>query len=329
MALRNEENNIQRLLNELYAQDYEKENIEFILINDHSGDKTEAIFKTWIEEKNTHNFNWASLDSDKFGKKKAIEKGIEIASGQYYLFTDADCTLKSGWVSSMVLCQQNSNAQMVCAPVVITHRTLMEKCQSIEFSSLIAVSSTSILINKPSLCNAANFLVEAQSVIKSASIRKDGKLASGDDVFLLHALKKLGKKIVFNRNEMSEVSTQAIDNWNLFLAQRLRWASKWKSGMEGSNRWLAIAAMAFHLTFMLGNIFLIFNHNINFFLIAIGLKALAETLFLKPFNTEKSYDKSIGEIWFMQIPYSLYVLYFGIKILISNQYVWKERTYQY
>jgi biofilm PGA synthesis N-glycosyltransferase PgaC len=329
IALRNEENNLLNLLNRLANQDYPKEKFEIILINDHSEDSSELVFSSFISETKLENFIWLNLDNEIFGKKKGIEIGISQASGTFLLFTDGDCQMSESWISDMIICQQNTDAAMVCGSVEFTHNGFLEKCQALEFSSLIAVAASSIEIKKPSLCNAANLLVETKSMKEAETLRKDQDLASGDDVFLLHAFAEISKTISFCRIQGAEIQTSPLPDWKHFKAQRMRWAGKWKSGFSGSNRWLAVSVWLFHFFFLSGLFMAFPKFGLNGFLVIIGLKAVVETFFLKPFASEKSYSKNIGEIWLMQIPYSLYVLYFGISILLSNTYHWKGRNYRY
>ena len=329
IALRNEEKNLELLLNGLINQTYPADKFEVILINDHSTDGSELVFNQFKNERNLDHFKWLNLDNEIFGKKKAIAKGIEEAVGSYLLFTDADCQMSESWISDMLICQQNTQAAMVCGPVLLSYNSLIEKVQAIEFSSLIAVAASSIAIHKPTLCNAANFLVRAQDVKEAQVLRKDGNLASGDDVFLLHAMKPQGKTIAFCRIEGAEIETLPVKSFSDFKAQRIRWAGKWRSGFSGSNQGLAIGVWLFHLLFLSGLYLSALNFGSNAFLLIVGLKAVFETFFLKPFNHHKAYQKNIGEIWLMQIAYSLYVLYFGIIIFLSNKYQWKGRNYRY
>jgi len=329
IALRNEEKNLELLLNGLINQTYPADKFEVILINDHSTDGSELVFNQFKNERNLDHFKWLNLDNEIFGKKKAIAKGIEEAVGSYLLFTDADCQMSESWISDMLICQQNTQAAMVCGPVLLSYNSLIEKVQAIEFSSLIAVAASSIAIHKPTLCNAANFLVRAQDVKEAQVLRKDGNLASGDDVFLLHAMKLQGKTIAFCRIEGAEIETLPVKSFSDFKAQRIRWAGKWRSGFSGSNQGLAIGVWLFHLLFLSGLYLSALNFGSNAFLLIVGLKAVFETFFLKPFNHHKAYQKNIGEIWLMQIAYSLYVLYFGIIIFLSNKYQWKGRNYRY
>ena len=70
VACRNEEENIQQLLDCLVAQNYPKNKTEIIIIDDHSEDNTVASIKR-KSVKNSH-INYLQLPPEKTGKKEAI-----------------------------------------------------------------------------------------------------------------------------------------------------------------------------------------------------------------------------------------------------------------
>ena len=78
IAIRNEERIIDRLLESLQSQIYPRDKIEFILINDHSSDKTLEVLRSY--EKN--NIVVLNLPADKIGKKQAIMYAIDRANGE-------------------------------------------------------------------------------------------------------------------------------------------------------------------------------------------------------------------------------------------------------
>jgi hypothetical protein len=124
---------------------------------------------------------------------------------------------------------------------------------------------------------------------------------------------------------MAEVTTGCEVDFNTFIQQRIRWAGKSKSGINGSNSMLAVLVWMFHLVFILGLIAMIQTLHWNYLLVILAWKTISEALFLEPFLKKKGYRENSGKVWLMQIPYSLYVLVFGVIVLFSSGYRWKGR----
>lgn len=329
VAFRNEEKSISRLLEGLTNLNYPREKLEVVLVNDHSDDSSSDLVTRWISVYSIPNFKLLQSPEGKKGKKVALELGVNNASGDWLLFTDADCEIHPNWPTQMMVCQQNNGAKMVCGAVTVKAGNLKERLEATEFASLIGVGASGITLGKPNLCNGANFLIAKSTYVDAQSHRNDQNVASGDDVFLLHTLKKMGRKIAFCFVPYSEIFISPSESWNQFVQQRIRWASKWKSGVAGGNQGLAVLLWLFHLMF-LGLIFsLLLTRNINWVIQLSVLKAAVETQFLELFLPEKSYFKNVQRVLVGQFLYSFYVIYFGLKVLISNEYNWKGRSIHY
>lgn len=87
---RDEEANLPRLLNSLIKQTYK--NIEILIINDQSTDRTEEIIKEFeAKDKRIHGYHTSKdLKISKHGKINAILQLLPFAKGEYLLATDAD-----------------------------------------------------------------------------------------------------------------------------------------------------------------------------------------------------------------------------------------------
>ncbi len=86
---RNEEKNIGNLLTGLQNQEYK--NIEIIVFNDQSTDKTASIVNSFAEkDKRIHLVSSNGLPNGWLGKNHACFSLAEQATGKYFLFLDAD-----------------------------------------------------------------------------------------------------------------------------------------------------------------------------------------------------------------------------------------------
>ncbi|MCG8698379.1 MAG: glycosyltransferase, partial [Bacteroidales bacterium] len=226
VALRNEEKNVKRLIENLLAQSYNKDNVELILVNDHSTDNTLKILEDYTSRKN---INVISLPGNKSGKKSAIREGISCAKGELLLFTDADCQFSNNWIQSMVDCfAQNNRPKMLIGLVdYVMQPSVWKQIQRLDFLSLVAFSAGWTQNNKPVMCNAANMAI-SRDVVQTKFEHGD-EIESGDDVFLLHHVKRyFPDSIKVNNIQDSFVYTHASESLGDFFNQRSRWGSKAK-----------------------------------------------------------------------------------------------------
>ncbi|MCX6347149.1 MAG: glycosyltransferase family 2 protein [Actinobacteria bacterium] len=86
---RNEESNINKLLLSLIKQDYE--NLEILVLDDNSIDSTAAIVKRMaLRDNRIKLIDGARIEEGWLGKSWACHQLAAHASGQYFIFTDAD-----------------------------------------------------------------------------------------------------------------------------------------------------------------------------------------------------------------------------------------------
>src|SRR5512133_216181 len=94
VACRNEAANITALQESLAAQDYPAGLLEIIIVNDNSTDRTPVAISEFItsgRQKSPHDMKL--IYNPFIGKKSAVRRGIEKASGELIITTDADCTM--------------------------------------------------------------------------------------------------------------------------------------------------------------------------------------------------------------------------------------------
>ena len=86
---RDEERNLKACLDSLLVQDYS--NYEILVLDDNSSDGTAEILREYEKNhSNVKSFTGKPLPQGWFGKHFACHQLYEIASGEYFLFTDAD-----------------------------------------------------------------------------------------------------------------------------------------------------------------------------------------------------------------------------------------------
>lgn len=256
IAARNEGRNIEKLLQSLYNQSFDKEKFEVILVDDNSTDDTFSVAEGF--KKSHSEMNLKLLKATGQGKKQAISQALHAAENEIVMVTDADCELPWRWIESMVGYFVEKDLKMLLGPVLLSPaNTLFEKLQVLEHLSLIASTAGSAAIGMPVMCNGANMMYDRQAALDVAKYRTDMNIASGDDMFLMERfIKHYGSKSIgFLLDCEAIVKTATMPDLKTFFRQRARWTSKTKA----YTNWKIIATAL---------IVLLFNLSIVFFFVA-------------------------------------------------------------
>lgn len=323
VAVRNEEDNIGRLLNQIVGQDYNKEFFEVLIVNDHSEDSTVEIINRTIAE--NHNCNIKLINASGDGKKNAISEGVANSKGELVVTTDGDCEVPAGWLSEIVLFYENSDYKVICGPVIYSeNKSLISKFFTLDFASLVASGAGSIGAGLPLMGNGANLAFEKKIF---SGFNDNESYASGDDVFLIHYVaKKYGhKSIGFINKENVVVQTDPPAGIREFMKQRIRWASK-ASGYR--LLWPLLVSFTVFL-FNLG-LFVILLFSISFpwllpiYMLLIITKFMIDLPLVFRFLNFVGNPKLKPYFFIMEIIYPVYIVAASLLSLFAK-YEWKNR----
>ena len=320
IAARNEGTNIEKLLQSLYNQSFDKKYFEVILIDDHSIDDTSEVserFRVLHPE-----MNLKVLKAIGSGKKQAISQALHAAENELVMVTDADCELPERWIEVMVDYFMSHNLKMLLGPVLLSPaNTLFEKLQVLEHLSLIASTAGSAAIGMPVMCNGANMMYDRQAALDVEKYRTDMKIASGDDMFLMEQfIKHYGSQSVkFLLDNEAIVMTSTMPNLKAFFRQRKRWASKTKA----YTNWKIIATALIVLMFNLSIVFF-FAAGVFmpvfwvFFVLYVILKTLIDFPILKRITHFMQQQKLLRWMFPLEFVYPFYVVFTAFSGLVTN-----------
>ena len=220
IACRNEINNLPNLLESIENQTFKPD--EVIFIDDNSTDET---YNFLINYSKKYNYIKVIKNSGK-GKKSALIEAAKIATSEYLLFTDADCYLNNNHCKLAIQYLNKNNSDMLLGAVDITdEKGIFNIIEKIEFSSLQAITAYTALLNNPIMCNGANLIVKRNIYLQYID-KINKNIASGDDMFMLHALKKNKAKINYLYDSNYIIKTKGTNSLKKFIIQRTRWAAK-------------------------------------------------------------------------------------------------------
>ena len=320
IAARNEGKNIEKLLQSLYNQSFDKERFEIIIVDDHSTDETFEVsenFRVLHPE-----MKLKVLKATGSGKKQAISQALHTAENELVMVTDADCELPQRWIEVMVGYFVQNNLKMLLGPVLLSPaNTLFEKLQVLEHLSLIASTAGSAAIGMPVMCNGANMMYDRQAALDVEKYRTDMKIASGDDMFLMEQfIKHYGSDSVkFLLDNQAIVKTATMPDMKAFFRQRRRWASKTKA----YTNWKIIATALIVLMFNLSIVFFFvagFFMKVFwcFFVLYVILKALIDFPILRRITHFMKQQRLLRWMFPLEFIYPFYVVFTAFSGLFSN-----------
>ncbi len=316
IACRNEERTLTGLLIDIANQNYPDTHFEVIVVDDNSTDNT---FRIALNFKQIRNIKVISNKGK--GKKEAISNGIRASSGSLIITTDADCHVKKEWISSIVSFYCSYMPDMIICPVRLKSGPgLFRKFQELEFLGLQGITAGTASDNDSTMCNGANLAFTKEAYIKnSGNLHRE--LISGDDVFLLHSLKRQsGSKIMWLESTEALITTEASPSPAAFIWQRRRWVSK--AGAYSDKRTIILGIVTFSTSLLILSVMVASFISPAFpyvLLTLLIIKSIPDFLILK--DTAQRYGIKSLLNWFIpvQIIYPFYIIGVTASLLFPDR----------
>lgn len=331
---RNEEKNLPFLLNDLTNQKYPQHLFEIIVVDDHSEDKTAEIIKSFKNVKLISLSDYAKPSKNSF-KKLAIETAINQSKGDLIVTTDADCRVGPLWLFTISAFYEQGKNKMIVMPVSFNYdSSFLGLFQILDFLSLQGITAASVNLKFPLLCNGANLAYSKSAFNEVNGFSENNKLASGDDMFLLHKIAaKFPGEVSYLKSTDVLVYTEPMKTVSSFLNQRIRWAGKNKAYKNLRIKIIMLLVYVFNVVLLITP-FLIFikpltvtvssSKIISFWIFLLLLKTFVEMWFLKPVTKFFKYEGILGFFPLAQLFHIFYTVVagtFGFK----TKYKWKGR----
>ena len=322
IPFKNEEKNLKTLIHNLSNQTLKNELYEIILVNDNSTDNSVKVLEQLLSNK--EKFKLIHSDFKTGGKKNALSLGITRAKGNLIVTTDADCTHNKKWLETILNYYIKHKPKMIIAPVLMQGKSFFGNMQSLEFLSLIASTGGAAGIGHPIMCNGANLSYE-KKVYEEFEDALNMKKESGDDIFLLHNIKKkYPKEIHFLKSNDAVVYTEAENSLKSFLRQRIRWASKSSSYKDSDS--IISSLIVFSTNPVLIVLYVLSIFDIAFLpaaLVLTMLKIIPDLVLILLSADYFKVKKLIAYFPITLIVYPFYIVITGVAGLFTKNVTWK------
>jgi cellulose synthase/poly-beta-1,6-N-acetylglucosamine synthase-like glycosyltransferase len=330
VPFRNEEKNLPKLLQSFSKLNYPYKLIEVILVDDFSTDSSERICIRWrLEHEYLDTTLLENLRLSNSPKKDAIGRAMPIAKHDWIITTDADCIVKPNWLLTIDNYIQNNDAEMIVGAVIYkTKNNWFHHFQQLDLLSLQGTTIGSFGINKPFMCNGANFAYTKNFFTKIGGFGGINDKASGDDVLLLQkAVSANLEKVHYLKNNDFIVTTKPENDLFQLFMQRVRWASKTTGYSSTYAKFLAVIVLLMNLSLVCGLWFVVCGCcNWKILLIPFLIKYLVDYCLLYKANKYLLKGK-----WLLPLASSLlYPFYSSLVGIYSlfGSFSWKGRTFR-
>jgi len=158
------------------------------------------------------------------GKKFALSKLIHAATSEYIWLHDDDVVLPDITQKAVVL-----DGDLIVLPLRMESMsdkpTLLEKLQIAEYAAIQELTMRSAKKEQAVMCSGANLIVRREVWLEC---EKDlhFEIPSGDDMFLLEAVKRHGYNVSVIDEPAYTAVVRPLTSWKAFFRQRMRWAGK-------------------------------------------------------------------------------------------------------
>ena len=329
---RNEAANIENCIAGILAQNYPSHLFELIVIDDFSEDETANIVGSLaLQHNNVRLLRLQDFTKDEniiAYKKRAIEIAIEQANHAWIVTTDADCSFTNNWLATYDAYIQEHDCVMVAAPVTYKNTgSFLSIFQVLDFISLQGITAAAVASGSHTLCNGANLCYSKEAFERVGKFSGIDHLPSGDDMLLMHKMKKsYPGKIGYLYAQDAVVTTAPSDTMGLFIQQRIRWASKASGYQDKIIFWILLLVYLVNFSLL---VYLPINAlqkgNINNWLILMGCKTLIEIPFM---YASAKFFKQQKLLWWFALMQPFHIVYTVVAGWFGTfgSYTWKGRT---
>jgi len=214
MPALNEEETIEYTVKSIREQEYP--NLEIVVIDDGSTDRTPQICKTLADR------GWIRFlrMERRQGKSAALNFGVRACRGEYVIFMDTDSTLDRGAIIRLLEPFQDPRVGAVAGNLEVRNRG---ECLLTRFQALEYMTAMSVGRRFKAHAGILSIVPGAFGAFRRALLERVGghEPGPGNDSDLTIRVRKLANRVAFAGDAIC--LTSAPTTWRSWIKQRLRW----------------------------------------------------------------------------------------------------------
>lgn len=315
IAAKNEANNLNRLVESLKNQNYPPDKFEVILVDDSSSDQTAHLFKEITNDMS--NFRLLSAEHKNLdGKKGALEMGINSATYENIVITDADCILSKNWLINFNYEFKKGNDLIFGAAPFLNEKKFISAYQSFENLRNWLLIFFTYQIGIPHSGTARSMGITKNLFKSLEGYKHINKTIGGDDDLLLQLALKKNLSISYFLNKDSFAFTYPKKTIKEYFYQKSRHTQTSLYYNLKSQLLLSIWHLM-NLIVFLPPYFTLFEP-ISF--IPLGIKLFMDIIIVLTFQKKFNYNFSLIKIILFQILYEVLIV-----VNFANVFILKKK----
>lgn len=167
------------------------------------------------------------INDEGLGKKHALRRLISASQADIVWLSDDDVLPAAASLEEAEKCMQGVDMLILPLRMVSASAspTWLERLQIAEYAAIQELTVRAARSGHAVMCSGANLLVR-RAAWMACQDALHPELVSGDDMFLLEAMKHRGFRVSVMDDPAFVATVRPVSQWRAFLRQRMRWAGK-------------------------------------------------------------------------------------------------------
>lgn len=323
VCARDEENNIDACVRSLSQLDYPKDKLQLLVVDDKSSDRTPEILAEWQQRLPNLTVHRTGPEVGNLrGKVNALTQGMDVATGEIVMITDADATVKPDWARQYVS-YYDKDTGLVASITLLEVENFGYGVQSLDWSYLLGIAAASSNMKVP-LSVIGNNMSIRREAYESVGGYREIPFSVTEDYALYQAIwHKDPWTVKFRIHPNLLVMSQACPDFRSWWRQKHRWV-KGGEGLKALGYLIFIFGLLGNLSMVLAPIFLPFFPA----LMVVLVKWAADLLIIIPVLTKV---RMVPLLKYFPV-YELYLFLFVLSMpamIMQKNVVWKGRVYKH
>ena len=320
VAARNEEEYIAGCLRSLLKLEYPREKLEIIIVNDSSTDRTGEILSGFPPDPRIRILQTTPGSGNLHGKANALAAGIRGSHGEIILLTDADCTVRPGWVRETVK-YFTPGTGIVGGFTVLEGSGAFSGIQALDWFFLFNVAAGTAGWRYPLTVIGNNFAVRREAY-EAAGGYEAIPFSVTEDYALVRSIVRTGRfGVEFPRDAACSVESRPCRNAGHLFRQKQRWGV---GGLDMILGGMLIMAVSWCTRVMV--IAALLYMPLTAGLVSAALLCVTDLCFLTGTARRFGAARRLGYFPLFELYLTFYALLIPFVALFSRKIIWKHRS---